>query len=68
VSAVLLNGPAYLGVMRKALADWMASKSFDAIDQARGSMSSREKDTELFERGNYIRTLQSWQAHADSIA
>ena len=40
----------------------MKSRSFNAIDQARGLVDGRGKDADLFERGSYIRTLQSWNA------
>jgi dihydroorotate dehydrogenase (fumarate) len=60
VSAVLRNGPEHLGSMRDALADWMVSKSFTSIDTVRGLLDNRAGDGDLFERGNYIRTLQSW--------
>ena len=66
VSAVLLNGPRYFRVMRQALTDWMASKSFAALDQARGAIDRRGRDASLFERGSYIRTLQSWHVSDDS--
>jgi dihydroorotate dehydrogenase (fumarate) len=60
VSAVLRNGPEHLGSMRDGLVDWLASKSFTAIDAVRGLLDNRGGDGDLFERGNYIRTLQSW--------
>ena len=60
VSAVLRHGPDYLGSMRDALVDWMVSKSFTSIDTVRGLLDNRAANGDLFERGNYIRTLQSW--------
>lgn len=62
VSAVLRNGPAHIRAMREGLEGWMKSRSFDSIDQARGLVDGRGKDADLFERGSYIRTLQSWTA------
>ena len=35
-------------------------KSFSSIDQVRGLIDGRATDANLFERGSYIRTLQSW--------
>ena len=60
VSAVLRNGPEHLGSMRDGFVDWMVSKSFTAIDAVRGLLDNRGGDGDLFERGNYIRTLHSW--------
>jgi len=60
VSAILRHGPAYFGAMREGLVRWAESKSFASIDAVRGQVDSRATDTDLFERANYIRTLQSW--------
>jgi dihydroorotate dehydrogenase (fumarate) len=68
VSAILLKGPSYFQAMRKGLADWMASTSFETLDQARNALDRRGRDAELFERGSYIRTLQSWRIPDDVTA
>jgi dihydroorotate dehydrogenase (fumarate) len=60
VSAVLRNGPAYLGSMRDGLSEWMATQSFTTLKSVGGLLDNRSADGDLFERGNYIRTLQSW--------
>ena len=60
VSAILRHGPGYFAAMREGLARWMDSKGFVSIDQARGLIDGRATDAKLFERGSYIRTLQSW--------
>ena len=60
VSAVLRNGPACLGSMRDGLSEWMASQSFTTLKSVRGLLDNRSADGDLFERGNYIRTLHSW--------
>ena len=62
VSAILRQGPGYFGAMREGLVQWMESKSFSSIDDVRGQADGRATDTDLFERANYIRTLQSWTA------
>ena len=62
VSAILRDGPTYVGTMRDGLETWMTSKSYERIDQIRGLVDGRGNDADLFERGSYIRTLQSWSA------
>jgi dihydroorotate dehydrogenase (fumarate) len=62
VSAILRHGPPYFNVMREGLARWMESKAFSSIEEVRGRIDGRTADANLFERANYIRTLQSWTA------
>ena len=62
VSAILRHGPAYLTAMREGLERWMESKQLSSIDEVRGCIDGKAADTTLVERGNYIRTLQSWTA------
>ena len=62
VSAILRHGPDHLRAMREGLVAWMASKAFTSIDEVRGRIADGAADPELFERANYIRTLQSWTA------
>lgn len=61
VSAIVRNGPAHLVAMREGLIQWMASKSFSSLDAVRGLLDNRAVDANLFERGHYIRALQSWK-------
>jgi dihydroorotate dehydrogenase (fumarate) len=60
VSAILRHGPSYLTAMREGLVRWMESKQLSSIDEVRGRVDGRTTDEDLFERANYIRTLQSW--------
>lgn len=61
VSAILRYGPAYFTVMREGLLRWMESKQFTAVDELRGRVSvGPSVDPEMFERGQYLQTLQSW--------
>jgi dihydroorotate dehydrogenase (fumarate) len=63
VSAILRNGPAYLGVMRAGLCRWMEAHGFANVDAARGRLSlANSPDPGAFERAHYIRTLSSWIA------
>jgi dihydroorotate dehydrogenase (fumarate) len=62
VSALLKRGPAYLRRIIAGFQAWAAEHEYDSLDQMRGSMSlARCPDPASFERGNYIRILQSWQ-------
>jgi dihydroorotate dehydrogenase (fumarate) len=62
VSALLRRGPAYLKVVRQAVEQWGDEHGYGSVDQMRGSMSlSRCPDPTAFERGQYVRVLQSWQ-------
>lgn len=60
VSAILREGPAYFTKMRMGLVEWMAAKSFTSIDQARGLVDGHGHQADLFERGSYIQSFQSW--------
>ncbi len=61
VSALLLHGPGYVAKLRQGLEDWLAAHNLDTLDEARGLMGLASRDTASFERGNYIRTLHTWQ-------
>jgi dihydroorotate dehydrogenase (fumarate) len=62
VSCLLMHGPERLAVLRQALATWMEEREYESIRQMRGSMSlERCPDPRAFERGNYMRVLQTWR-------
>jgi dihydroorotate dehydrogenase (fumarate) len=62
VSALLRYGPAYLGVIREGVANWLEEHEYDSLRQLHRSMSlQRCPDPQAFERGNYVRILQSWR-------
>ena len=61
VSAILRNGPAHFGVMREGLREWMEARDFRTVEQMRGLIDGHRAHADLFERGSYIRTLQSWR-------
>ena len=61
VSALLRHGPRYVATLRKGLEDWLAWHKMNTLDEARGLMSLASSDSASFERGQYIRTLHSWQ-------
>jgi len=63
VSALLKRGPRYLKNVRDELAEWLDGHGYESLQQMQGSMSqARCSNGEAFERGNYIRILQSWQS------
>lgn len=62
VSALLQHGPDNLRTTLDGLEQWMEEHEYDSIAQMRGSMSlARCPDPAAFERGNYMRVLQSWR-------
>ena len=61
VSALLTRGPAYLRQIVTGFQQWADEHDYESLDQMRGSMSlARCPDPASFERGNYVRILQSW--------
>jgi dihydroorotate dehydrogenase (fumarate) len=61
VSAILQHGPRYFAAMCDGLSRWMEAKEFRTLDDLRGRVSvASSGDANVFERGNYLRTLQSW--------
>ena len=63
VAALLMRGPSHLAAVRHELAEWLEQHEYDSLRQAQGSMSLlRSPAPEAFERGNYMRALQSWRA------
>ena len=67
VSALLRHGPGHLRQLIAAFRDWADEHEYESLDQMRGSMSlARCPDPASFERGNYVRILQSWETRHDS--
>jgi len=62
VAALLHHGPGHLAVVRDELGRWLEDHEYESLRQAQGSMSlQRCPDPEAFERGNYMRVLQTWR-------
>ena len=62
VSVLLQHGPERLLVLRRELERWMEDREYASITQMRASMSlDRCPDPAAFERGNYVRLLQTWR-------
>jgi dihydroorotate dehydrogenase (fumarate) len=63
VSALLQHGPGYLRHVRDDLARWLEEHEFESLRQMQGSMNlQRCRDPGAYQRANYIRLLQSWDA------
>jgi len=62
VSALLHDGPERLATLRLDLERWMIEHEYASVAQMRGSMSlGRCPDPAAFERGNYVKLLQTWR-------
>jgi len=61
VSALLMHGPKYLKTVRADLVKWLELHEYDSLGQSRGSMSLlHTPNPAAFERGNYMKVLQTW--------
>jgi dihydroorotate dehydrogenase (fumarate) len=62
VAALLIHGPMHLAKIRRELSHWLEEREYTSLEQAQGSMSLlRCPDPEAFERGNYMKILQTWK-------
>jgi dihydroorotate dehydrogenase (fumarate) len=62
VAALLHHGPQQLRTVREELAQWLEDHEYESLRQAQGSMSlERCPDPDAFERGNYMKVLQTWR-------
>lgn len=65
VSRIIKSGPGSIRELRLRLADWLAAHEYESLTQMRGSLNlARCPDPKLYERGNYIQILQSWDLAA----
>jgi len=63
VSCLLKYGPSHIGSLVSGLSHWLEDHEYDSVAQMRGSMSLRNcPDPTVFERANYLRILQLWNA------
>ncbi len=62
VSALLHDGPKRLSSVREGVLRFLEEQEYESLAQLRGSMNlARCPDPSAFERGNYMRILQSWR-------
>ena len=65
VSALLLNGPEYLGEVLVELQEWMTEHKWSSLAEMRGNMGlGKVPNPELYVRANYMVMLQSWRRTA----
>jgi dihydroorotate dehydrogenase (fumarate) len=65
VAALLTHGPMHLVTVRRELGHWLEEREYESLSQAHGSMSlQRCPDPEAFERGNYMKILQTWRGRS----
>lgn len=62
-SALLRNGVGHLATLLDGTRIWMEKHGYDSVSQLKGSMSQQKvADPSAFERGNYIKILQSYKS------
>ncbi|MBU0677734.1 MAG: dihydroorotate dehydrogenase-like protein [Verrucomicrobia bacterium] len=62
-SALLKQGPDYIGTLLKETTTWMEKKEYESVSQMRGAMSQQSvADPTAFERANYIRILENYKS------
>jgi dihydroorotate dehydrogenase (fumarate) len=60
VAALLRGGPSAVAPLCSGLAQWLSAHDYTSLAQLRGSMDLRRApDPRAFERGNYVRLLQT---------
>jgi dihydroorotate dehydrogenase (fumarate) len=63
VSALLQRGPGYLRELREEMERWMEEREYASLAEMRGSMNLEAcPDPAVYERANYMLTLQSWRS------
>ncbi|MBK8942643.1 MAG: dihydroorotate dehydrogenase-like protein [Polyangiaceae bacterium] len=66
-SSLLRHGAGHLAELRAGLETWLSAHDYASVAQARGSMSHRKvSDPTAFERGNYVRALESYDSRRPS--
>ncbi len=61
-SALIKNGPEYVGVLIEELQEWMKQKEYDSLERLKGTMSQRAvPNPGEFERANYIKVLETYK-------
>jgi dihydroorotate dehydrogenase (fumarate) len=62
VSVLLQHGPERVASILQDLKHWLVEHEYQSIEQMKGSMSlDRCPDPAAFERGNYVKLLQTWR-------
>ena len=62
-SCLLKQGIGYLATLLGGLKDWLSAREIETLDRVRGQLSQRNvADPTAFERVNYIKILQGYEA------
>ena len=62
VTALYRNGPSFLSRVRSALQEWMEIHEYESVDALRGCLSwQRCPEPSVYQRGNYVKTIKTWQ-------
>lgn len=65
VSALLRHGPEHLRAVYTGMRRWLEEHEYESLAQMQGSMNlHRCPNPSAFERGNYLRVLQSWRPNS----
>jgi dihydroorotate dehydrogenase (fumarate) len=60
-SAVLHDGPGVVTRLRDGIAEWLTTREYDSVAQARGSVAAHTAaDPSAYERANYVRVLRGF--------
>ena len=61
-SALLSNGPGYLGKVLDDLTRWLEDNEYESVEQLKGCVSQRHTpDPVAYERANYMQVLDSYK-------
>lgn len=61
-SALLKNGPDYIGTLLQDLETWMEINEYSSVSQFRGSLGQKGiADSDEFERANYLKVLAAYR-------
>jgi dihydroorotate dehydrogenase (fumarate) len=64
-SALLMNGPEYIGKVLQDLERWMQEHDYESIEQMKGSLSHKSTtDPSAYERANYMKALNRYKVLA----
>lgn len=64
-SSLLRHGPGHIGTLRDGLADWMAGRGFDSVNDLRGRLAAaRVAHPESYVRAQYMRMLTAYDSTA----
>ena len=62
-SSLLRHGPDHLARLREGLSEWLLERDYSSVEDIRGCMSlDRVPDASAYERANYIRILEEFEA------